>query len=123
MATINKKIVLEKYDEVSHLETLGERREFLLKQSEEMKVALWQENIDQKTKGINLSAEQKEILNVIKKKIITVEFAESVKGKSEEDAGSEYNETMSKASRLLGREMLRELFIILGDSNTFKESC
>ena len=123
MTTINRKTVMEKHDEVSRLETPGERREFLLKQGAEMKVALWLENIDRKTKGRELSAEQKEILEVIKKKFITVEFAEFARGKSEEEAGPEYNEIMSKASRLLGKDNLRELFVILGDSSTLRASC
>ncbi len=109
---------MDKYDEVSRLETLSERREFLLEQSEEMKAALWLENIDRKTKEIELTAEQKEILDVIRKKFITVEFAESARGKSEEEAEPEYKEVMSQASQLLGKDNLRELFVILGDSNT-----
>ena len=114
---------MEKYDEVSRLENFSERKEFLLKQSEEVKVALWLENIDQKTKGIELAAEQKEILEVIKRKFITVEFAESASGKSEEEAEPEYNEIMSKANQLLGKDNLRELFGILGDGSTLKTSC
>ena len=82
---INQKTVREKYDEVSRLQTLGERRKFLRNQSEEMKVALWLENIDRKTQGIEISPEQKEILDNIKKKFITVEFAEFARGKSEEE--------------------------------------
>lgn len=118
MTMIDRKTVVNKYDEVSRLETLSERREFLLKQSEEMKVALWLENINRKIKGIELTAEQKEILDVIKKKFITEEFAESARGKSEEEAEPEYNEIMSRASQLLGKDNLKELFVILGDSNT-----
>lgn len=123
MTTINRKTVMEKYDEFSRLETLGERRELFGKQSEEMRVALWLENIDRKTKGKELSAEQKEILDVIKKKFITVEFAKSVRGKIEEEAGPEYDEIMSKAAQLLGKENLRELFVILGGSSTLKAVC
>jgi hypothetical protein len=114
---------MEKYDEVSRLETLDERREYLSKQSDEMSVALWLENIDRKTNGIELSAEQKEILDVIKKKFITVEFADFARGKNEEEAGSEYTEIMIKASQLLGQDNLRELFLILGDSGRLKTSC
>jgi hypothetical protein len=120
---IDRKTIMEKYDEVSRLENFSERREFLLKQSEEVKIALWLENIDRKTKGIELAAEQKEILDVIKKKFITVEFAESARGKSEEEAEPKYNEIMGEASQLLGKDNLRELFVILGDSNTLKTSC
>lgn len=123
MTTIDRKTILEKYSEVSLLETLDERREFLSNQSDEMRVALWLENIDIKTKEIELSTEQKEILDVIKKKFVTVEFTKFAGGKSEADAGQEYNETMSKASQLLGRDNLREWFGILGDSNTLKISC
>jgi hypothetical protein len=119
--TIDRKTVMEKYDEVSCLETLAERREFFGKQTEEMKVALWQENIDRKTKEVELSSEQKEILDVIRKKYITVEFAKSQRGKSESEAGKEYNETMSKASQLLGKENMREWFGILGDSKIIKK--
>ncbi len=115
---IDSQTVKGKYDEVSNLETLSERREFLSKQSEEMKVALWLENINQKIKGIELTTEQKEILDIIREKFITVKFAESVKGKNEEAAEPEYKEIMSKASQLLGKENLREFFVILGDSNT-----
>lgn len=115
--------VLEKYDEVSRLKTHGERREFLGKQTNEMKTALWLENIDRKTKEIKMSAEQKEILEIIKKKFITAEFAQSAKGKSEADAGQEYNEIMNKAGQLLGRDNLREWFVVLGDGNTLKTIC
>lgn len=115
---IDRKTVVDKYDEVSKLETFSERKNFLLKQSEEMKVALWLENMNRKMKGIELTAEQKEILDVIKKKFITIEFAEFARGKSEEEAEPEYKEIMSRASQLLGRDNLRELFVILGDSNT-----
>jgi hypothetical protein len=119
--TIDRKTVIEKYDEVSRLETIPERQQFLRNQTEEMKVSLWLENIERKTKGTELSAEQKEILDVIKKKFITVEFAKSAKGKSEADSGQEYNEVMGKASRLLGKENLRDWFGILGDSSTLKK--
>jgi hypothetical protein len=118
--TIDRKTVIEKYDEVSRLETRRERREFFGRQTEEMKVALWLENIDRKTKGTELSAEQKEILDDIKKKFMTVEFAQSVKGKSEAEAGQEYNEVMGKATQLLGKENLTDWFGILGDSSTLK---
>lgn len=115
---IDQKTVIDKYDEISSLETLSERKEFLLKQNEEMKVALWLENINQKIKGKELTSEQKEILDVIKKKFITIEFADSARGKSEEEAGLEYNQIMSRANQLLGKDNLRELFVIIGDSNT-----
>jgi hypothetical protein len=118
--TIDRKTVIEKYDEVSRLETRRERREFFGRQTKEMKVALWLENIDRKTKGTELSAEQKEILDDIKKKFMTVEFAQSVKGKSEAEAGQEYNEVMGKATQLLGKENLTDWFGILGDSSTLK---
>jgi hypothetical protein len=123
MTTIDRKTVTEKYDEVSRLETINERREFLGKQSDEMRAALWLENIDRKTKEMNLSAEQKEILDLIKEKFVTAEFAQSVKGKSEEEAGAEYHEIMTEANRLLGKDVLRELFGVLGDSGTLKPSC
>ena len=122
MISIDPKSVMEKYDEVSRLETLDERKEFFGSQTEEMKVALWLENIDRKTKDVELSAEQKEILEVIKRKFITVEFAKSVRGKSEEEAPLEYHEIMSKASHLIGRDNLRDWFVILGESNTLKEN-
>jgi hypothetical protein len=118
--TIDRKTVMEKYDEVSRLETLSERREFLGKQTEEMRVALWNENIERKTKGVELTADQKEILDVIRKKFNTVEFARSARGKKEADAGNEYTETMSRANQLLGKENMREWFGILGDSKTLK---
>jgi hypothetical protein len=51
---------------------------------------------------------------------MTVEFAQSVKGKSEAEAGQEYNEVMGKATQLLGKENLRDWFSILGDSSTLK---
>jgi hypothetical protein len=73
-----------------------------------MRVALWNENIDRKTKGVELSPEQKEILDVIRRKFNTVEFAKSVCGKSEADAGQEYKETMRKASQLLSKDNMRE---------------
>ena len=120
MITIDPKTVEEKYDEINHLETRSERIGFLNNQNEEMKVALWMENIDWKTRGIELSAEQKEVLDVIKKKFITVEFAESARGKSEENVEQEYNDIMGKPSQLLGREIMGELFGIIGDSKTMK---
>jgi hypothetical protein len=119
---IDRKTVMDKYDEVSRLESLSERRKFLLEQSEEMKVALWLENIDRKIKGRKLTSEQEEILDVIRTKFITVKFAESARGKSEEEAGPEYTEIMSKASQLLGEDNLKDLFVILGDSSTLKLS-
>ncbi len=118
MSSIDRETIMEKYDDVSRFETLAERREFLSKQTEEMRVALWMENIDRKTDRIELSAEQKEILDIIKKKFITVEFADFARGKSEEEAEPEYKEIMGRASQLLGQGNLRELFVILGDSNT-----
>lgn len=120
---IEMKTVMEKYDEVSSLETPEERRAFISQQSDDMRVALWLENIDRKTKGIVLSNEQKEILDTIKKKFITVDFAKSVKGKSEEEADEEYKEIMEKASRVLGKDNLRDWFGILGDSSTLKQVC
>ena len=120
---IDRKTVLGKYDAISRLETFSERREFLRKQDEEMKVALWLENINRKTKDVKLSAEQMEIIDVIKKKFITVEFAASARGKSEEEAEPEYHEIMSRASHLLGKDNLRELFVILGDSSKLKTNC
>lgn len=119
--TIDQKTVIEKYDEISRLATIPERQEFFRKQSEEMRVALWNENVDRKTKGVELSSEQKEILDVIRKKFNTVEFAKSVRGKKEADAGKEYNETLTKASQLLGKENMREWFGILGDSKTLEK--
>lgn len=123
MTMIDRKTVSEKYDELSRLETSAERREFLGRQSDEMRVAVWLENIDRKTKTIELSAEQREILDVIKEKFITVEFFRSALGKSEEEADPEYLEIMQKANELLGRDNLRELFGIPGDSATLKPSC
>lgn len=116
MNSIDQKEITEKYEEISLLETLAERRESLHKQSEEMRVNLWLENIDRKTKEMALSDEQKEILEVIKKKFVTVEFAESVRGKSEEEAEPEYHQIMAQAAELLGKDNLRELLFILGDS-------
>ncbi len=122
MKTIDSNLIVEKYDEISRLETRGERINFLNKQTKEMRTHLWQENIDRKTKGSELSAEQKEIIDIIKKKFITVEFADFARGKEETDAGPEYNEIMGKASQLLGREMMGELFGIIGDGKTLKRS-
>ena len=119
--TIDRKTVIEKYDEVSRLETLSERREFFGKQTEEMRVALWQENIDRKTKEVELSSEQKETLDVIRKKINTVEFFRSNYGKKEADAGAEYHQIMGKALQLFGQEMVNDLFGTLGDSKTLKK--
>ena len=118
---INQKMVSEKYDEINRLGTVAERKEFLSKQSYEMRTALWHENIDRKTKELTLSAEQKEIIDVVRKKFITVEFAKSATGTNEADAGQEYKEIMSRASQLLGKEMMRDLFGILGDSKTLKK--
>jgi hypothetical protein len=118
--TVDRNTVIKKYDEVNRLETIGERREFLGKQSEEMKIALWLENIDRKTEGAELSAEQSEIIDVIKEKFVTVEYARSVKGTSEADASDEYKELMSKANKLLGKKLMGELFGILGDIKTLK---
>ena len=115
-----KQFVVEKYDEINRLETRNERMELLNKQSEEMKVALWQENIDRKTKDVELSAEQKEIIDTIRKRFLAVKFLKSARGKNETDAGQEYQEIMGKASQLLGREMMGELFGIIGDSKTMK---
>lgn len=120
---IDQQEIMEKYDEISLRETLGERREFFLQQSEEMKVKLWLENIDRKTKEMTLSDEQKEILEVIKEKFITVEFAESVRGKSEEEMEPEYHRIMAQAAELFGKDNLREFLVILGDSKTLKLTC
>lgn len=114
-------MVSEKYDEINRLETIGERKEFLSKQSYEMRNALWHENIDRKTKELTLSAEQKEIIDVVKKKFITAEFAKSAFGINEEDAPQEYKETMGRASQLLGKEIMRDLFGIMGDIKTLKK--
>lgn len=123
MTTINQDTVTETYDEISRLETFNERREFLHAQSEEMRVSLWLENIERKTKWTELSTEQKEILEVIREKFITVEFAQSVKGKTESEAPPEYHEIMNRAMQLIGKDNLRELIFILGDSSTFKSVC
>ena len=120
MTTIDQKTVMEKYDEFSRLETLTERRQLFGKQSEEMRVALWLKNIDRKTQETEMSTEQKEVLDLIKKKFITVEFAESARGKMEEDAEPEYEEIMGKAEQLFGKDKLGDLFVILGDSNMLK---
>ncbi len=120
MTTIDPKTVVEKYDEINRLETRSERIELLNKQSDEMRIALWQENIDRKTKGVELSAEQKEIIDTVSKKVFTVEFFRSARGTDEADAGEEYHDIMGKANRLLGREMMGELFGIMGDSKTMK---
>lgn len=119
--TIDPKAVPEKYDEISRLETRAERGAFLSKQTAEMRVALWNENVDRKTKAMNLSDEQKETLDVIRKKINTVEFFRSNYGKKEEDAGAEYQQIMNKALQLFGRETVNELFGILGESKTLKK--
>lgn len=118
---INQKMVSEKYDEINRLGTVAERKEFLSKQSYEMRNALWHENIDRKTKELTLSAEQREIIDVVRKKFITEEFAKSAFGTNEEDAPQEYKEIMGRASRLLGKEMMRDLFGILGDTKTLEK--
>jgi hypothetical protein len=120
MRTIDPNSVVEKYDEINNLETRNERIELLNKQSEEMQVALWQENINRKTKSVELSEEQKEIIDTIRKNFFTVEFRESARGKDEADAGQQYHDIMGKASQLLGREMMGELFGMIGDSKTMK---
>ena len=120
MKTIDPKTVVEKYDEINQLEARSERMELLNKQSEELRVALWQENIDRKTKGVELSVEQKEIIDTIRKKYLTTEFFKSASGKDEAEAGQEYNDIMEKASQLLGRKIMGELFGIMGDSKTMK---
>ena len=118
---INKKMVSEKYDEVSRLDTIAERKEFLAKQSDEEQNALWQENINRKINELTLSVEQKEIIELVRRKFFTVEFAKSVFGMNEEDAPQEYKEIMGRASHLLGKEIMRELFGIIGNSKTLKE--
>lgn len=120
---IDRKTVMEKYDEVSRLETFDERRRFLGEQDEEMRAALWLENVARKTKGLELTTEQKEILEQIKKKYITVEFAQSVRGKSEEEADEEFQKTMKKATEIFGRDNIREWFAVLGDSGSLKSPC
>jgi hypothetical protein len=122
MSTIDPKTVVEKYDEINQLETRMERLGLLNKQSDEMQVALWHENVDRKTKGVELSAEQKEIIDTIRKKFFTVEFRKSARGKNEGDAGEEYHDIMGRANQLLGNQMLSELFGIIGDSKTMKWS-
>lgn len=114
-------MVSEKYDEINRLATIAERKEFLSKQSYEMRNALWHENIDRKIKELTLSAEQKEIIDLVRKKFITVEFAKSASGMDEADAGPEYQEIMGKASQLLGKEIMRELFGVIGDSKTLEK--
>lgn len=122
MNSIDRKTVVEKYDEINRLEARSERIELLNKQGDEMRIALWQENIDRKTKGVELSAEQEEIIDTVRKRFITVEFLKYAHGKEEADAGQEYHDIMGKASQLLGREMMTELFGIIGDSKTMKWS-
>ena len=122
MITIDPKTVVEKYDEINHLEDRRERIELLNKQSDEMRVALWRENIDRKTKSLELSAEQEEIIDTVRKRFLTVEFLKSARGKEEADAGEEYHDIMGKASQLLGREIMTELFGNIGDSKTMKWS-
>lgn len=113
-------MVSEKYDEINRLGTIAERGEFLSKQNDEMRNALWHENIDRKTKELTLSVEQKEIIDLVRKKFITVEFAKSVFGMNEEDAPQEYKEIMGRASQLLGKEMMGDLFVFMGDSKTLE---
>lgn len=120
MVNINRKTAAEIYDEINRLETRSERIKLLNKQSEEMRVALWQENIDRKTKSVELSDEQKEIIDAVRNKIITVEFLKFAHGKDEADAGQEYQNIMGKASQLLGSELMGELFGIIGNSKTMK---
>jgi hypothetical protein len=120
MKTTHPKTVSEKYDEINHLETRSARIGLLNKQSEEMRVSLWHENIDRKTKGVELSAEQKEIIDTVRRKVFTVEFFKSAHGTDEADAGQEYHDIMGKASQLLGTELMGELFGIIGDSKTMK---
>ncbi len=114
-------MVSEKYDEINRLETIAERKKLLSKQSYEMRTALWHENIERKTKELTLSVEQKEIIDVVRKKFITVEFAKSASGTNEEDAPQEYKEIMGRASQLLGKEMMRDLFGIMGDTKTLEK--
>ena len=121
MRTLDRKIVVEKYDEVSRLGTLDERRELLVNQSHEMRTALWQENIDRKTKEVELSAEQKEIIDTIRTRFITVEFGKFAHGTDETDAVQEYHNIMGKASQLLGKQLMRELFVGLGGSIILKK--
>lgn len=120
MKTIDPQATAEKYDEINRLETRGERIELLNKQTEEMRIALWLENVSRKTENLQLSAEQKDIIEAVKEKYFTVEFFKSARGRDEADAGPEYHEIMGRASRLLGREMMGELFGIMGDSKTMK---
>jgi SAM-dependent MidA family methyltransferase len=120
MKTVDQKSVVEKYDEINRLEARSERIELLNKQSDEMQIALWQENIDRKTKSLELSEEQKEVIDTVRKKFFTVEFRKFARGKEEANAGQEYQDIMGKASQLLGREMMGELFGIIGDSKTMK---
>jgi hypothetical protein len=120
MRTIDPKTVIEKYDEINQLKTRSERIELLNNQSEEMQVALWLENIDRKTKSLELSAAQKQIIDTVRKKFFTVEFRVSARGTEEANAGQEYQDIMGKASQLLGRGMMGELFGIIGDSKTMK---
>ncbi len=49
-----------------------------------------------------------------------MEFAKFARGKDEADAGQEYHDIMGKASQFLGKEMMGELFGIIGDSKTMK---
>jgi hypothetical protein len=109
------------YDEISRLDNQTARKEFLARQTIETRTELWHENIRRKTATLELSAEQKEIIATVQQKFITVEFAKSVVGKSEADAGDEYKEIMGKANKLLGNNLMRDLFGLMGDSKTLKK--
>lgn len=117
---IDEKTIGEKYDKVSKLTTLNDRRKFFVKQSEELGVALWHKNIAEKTQNLDLSTEQKEIIGLVKDKFITVEFAKSVRGKTELEASEEYHEIMTRAKQLLGDELFLDLFLILGSSDVLE---
>jgi hypothetical protein len=119
--TIDRKTVTEKYDEVSRLETMSERQDFFRKQTAEMKAALWQENIDRKTSGIVLSAEQKEILDVMRNKFLTAEFFTIPADKRDANTMQEFKETQAKAMQLFGKELTGELLAVLGDRKTLKK--
>lgn len=119
--TIDRKAVMEKYDEISRLETMSERRDFFGKQTAEMKAALWHENIERKTSGVVLSAEQKEILDVIRNKYITAEFYKLPADKRDANLMQEFKEAQTKAMQLLGKELMGELMAVLGDSKTLQK--
>ena len=118
--TIDKTTVSEKFNEVSKLTTLNDRRKFFGKQSEELRTDLWHKNIAEKTKNLNLSAEQEEIIDSVKDKFMTVEFAKSVRSKTEAEAPKEYHEIMNRAKELLGEELFFDLFLILGNSDVLE---